>query len=144
MMASRGIAFGDMKCGQGRIYVETGDARAPMAISRVPGVISCSPAISVGTTVEEAAAFAADVAASIAAKKIGPTATQGYESFRKYVPEEIGRVNRGAVFDAVTRRKPHADLGGAKWRVHVELGSAGAYVFTDIVPGVGRTKPLQN
>ncbi len=118
---------------QGRVYIKTGDERALAAISKVPGVVSCSPAISVGSTPDEAAAFVADVAGNIARMHEGFIPRPA--SYLKLAPEAIGRVRGDAVFDAVRKRKPGIDLNGAKSLVHVELCGHGAYVYTGIVPG---------
>ncbi|WP_174590910.1 tRNA uracil 4-sulfurtransferase ThiI [Methanocella conradii] len=137
MLATNGVDFEDIARERGRIYVKTKDEGAIQLLSKVFGVVSCSPAISAGSTVEEAAKFAADVARNIVKDGESFAIVPRNASYQKLTPMEIGRICGDAVFEAIRERKPHVDLRNAKHRIHVELRDSGAYVFTGIVPGVG-------
>ncbi|HTX43635.1 MAG TPA: tRNA sulfurtransferase [Methanocella sp.] len=137
MLTSRDVPFEDIVKERGRIYVKTGDARAPEAASKVFGVVSSSPAISAGSTVEEAARFAADVARNIVKEDESFAIVPRHASYHKLTSMDIGRICGDAVFEAIRERRPRIDLKNAKHRIHVELRDSGIYVFTDIVPGVG-------
>ncbi len=137
MLESEGVSFEDIIRERGRIFVKTHDPRAPKTVSRVFGVVSSSPAISAGSTVEEAAKFAADVARNIVRDDESFAIVPRHASYQKLTSMDIGRICGDAVFEAIKERRPRIDLKNAKHRIHVELRDSGAYVFTDIVPGVG-------
>jgi thiamine biosynthesis protein ThiI len=108
-----------------------------VVISSVFGVVSSSPAISAGSTVTEVARFAADVAKNIVKENESFAIVPRHTSYHKLTSMDIGRICGDAVFEAIKERRPRIDLKNAKHRIHVELRDSGAYVFTDIVPGVG-------
>jgi tRNA uracil 4-sulfurtransferase len=137
MLDSRGIAYRDVTKERGRIFVHTSDANAPQVIGDVFGVVSTSPAITVGPALEEAAATAAMVGREI----IGDDESFGIvprkSGGQPFSSHDIGRACGDAVFNAVKEKNPRVDLKHADHYIHVEIRETHSYVFTDIVKGVG-------
>lgn len=137
MLDSRKVKYEDVIRERGRIFVKTKDPKATDAVSNVFGVVSASPAITTGPTIEEAAKVAA---------KIGKKIIKDNESFaiqarrsggQPFTSQDIGRLCGDAVFNAVKKRKPRVDLKHADHDIYVEIRDSGSYISTEIVKGVG-------
>jgi thiamine biosynthesis protein ThiI len=117
--------------GEGRIFVHTTDPRAGEIAARVFGVVSTSPAKAVMPDLEQICQAAAE-----AALKARP-ATFAIRPRRTGVSissEEIGRV----VGDAVRKMTgASVDLKHPELEIFVEARRESAYIFTQVVKGVG-------
>ena len=123
---------------RGRIFVRTHDPQAPASASKVFGVVSCSPALAAGPTVEEACAAAARVGHEVIGEgqsfAIVPRRSVKDAAFTS---QDLGRICGDAVFGAVADRHPRVDLKSPDHAIHVELREKRSYVFTEVVRGVG-------
>jgi thiamine biosynthesis protein ThiI len=123
---------------RGRIFVRTHDPKAPASAGKVFGVVSCSPAIVAGPSVEEACAAAVRVGREVIGEgqsfAIVPRRSVKDESFTS---QDLGRICGDAVFNAVIDRHPRVDLKNPDHAIHVELREKQSYIFTEIVKGVG-------
>ncbi len=123
---------------RGRIFINTHDPEAPASASRVFGVVSSSPAIVAGPTIDEACAAAVKVGREVIGEgqsfAIVPRRSVKDASFTS---QDLGRLCGDAVFNAVADRRPRVDLRNPDHAIHVELREKQSYVFTEIVRGVG-------
>jgi len=117
--------------GEGRIFVRTTDPRASDIISRVFGVVSSSRTESVSPDLEAISEAAVRVAISARPASFAIRPRRSGVSFSS---EEIGRV----VGDAVRRGTGAAvDLDEPELEIFVEARRGRAYVFTEVVKGLG-------
>jgi len=117
--------------GEGRIFIHTPDLRASEIAARVFGVVSTSPARAVMPDLEQIcqAAVQAALKARPATFAIRPRRT-GFS----ISSEEIGRV----VGDAVRKMTgASVDLKQPELEIFVEARRESAYVFTQVVKGMG-------
>jgi thiamine biosynthesis protein ThiI len=123
---------------RGRIFVKTTDPKAPASVSKVFGVVSCSPAIVAGPTIDDACAAAVKMGVEVIGEgqsfAIVPRRSVKDESFTS---QDLGRICGDAVYYAVEDRHPRVDLKNPDHAIHVELREKQSYVFTEIVKGVG-------
>jgi len=137
MLDSKGVVYKDIVKERGRIFVLTNDERAPEVAGNVFGVVSTSPAVTTGPTLQEAAEAAA---------RIGKEIIQENQSFgimgrrsggQQFTSQDIGRTCGDAVFEAVKDKNPRVDLKHADHKIYVEIRDMNSYIFTKIVKGVG-------
>ncbi|HTY90915.1 MAG TPA: tRNA uracil 4-sulfurtransferase ThiI [Methanocella sp.] len=137
MLDSKGVAYEDVIKERGRIFVVTKDPKAPRVVGNVFGVVSTSPAVRAGPTIEEAAA----VAAAFGKELIKDGQSFGIMGRRSgnqpFTSQDIGRQCGDAVYNAVAERHPKVDLKNPDHSIHVEIRDTHSYIFTDIVKGVG-------
>lgn len=117
--------------GEGRIFIHTSDPGAAQIAARTFGVVSTSPAETTIPDVQEISRAAVDLAlkANPSSFAIRPRRSGG-----SLPSEEIGR----AVGEAVKRRTGAAvDLTKPELEIFVEARQNNAYVFTEVVKGVG-------
>jgi thiamine biosynthesis protein ThiI len=133
------IAFDLQKAGveyrivrdEGRIFVRTTDPRASDVISHVFGVVSSSRTESVSPDLDAISEAAVRIAISARPTSFAIRPRRSGVSFKS---EEIGRV----VGDAVRRSTGAAvNLDEPELEIFVEARHDRAYVFTDVVKGLG-------
>ena len=138
MLVQDRVAYEGIDRERGRIFVRTKDPLAPVAVSKVFGVVSCSPAMVAGPTIPEACAAAAKIGSEVIGEgqsfAIVPRRSVKDESFTS---QDLGRLCGDAVYHAVAERNPRVDLKNPDHAIHVELREWQSYVFTSIVRGVG-------
>ena len=116
---------------EGRIFVQTTDPRASEIISRIFGVVSCSPAKTVRPDLNEIALAAVQIAQRALPSSFAIRPRRSGVSFSS---EEIGRV----VGDAVRLSTGAAvDLSHPELEIFVEARKDAAYIFTQVVKGTG-------
>jgi thiamine biosynthesis protein ThiI len=122
---------------RGRIYVKSQDPHAASIVSRVFGVVSTSPVVVTGPTIEEAAKVAAAIGKEVI-KEGESYAINGRRAFaHPFTSQDIGRLCGDAVFYAVEDRHPRIDLKHPDHEIFVEIREDHSYIFTDIAKGVG-------
>jgi thiamine biosynthesis protein ThiI len=138
MLRQDGIRHEGIERERGRVFVLARDPRAPGSAGKVFGVVSCSPAIAAEPTVDAACRAAAEIGKEVIGEgqsfAIMPRRSVKDESFTS---QDLGRICGDAVYHAVEGRRPRVDLKSPDHAIHVELRESHAYVFTDIVKGVG-------
>lgn len=138
MLRQDEITYDGIDRERGRIFVRTRDPKAPASVSRVFGIVSCSPAVVAGPTIDEACAVAAKFGLEIIGEgqsfAIMPRRSVKDASF---TTQDLGRICGDAVYNAVIDRHPRVDLKNPDHAIHVELRETQSYIFTDIVKGVG-------
>jgi thiamine biosynthesis protein ThiI len=139
MLRQDGIVYDSIPRERGRIFVKTADPRAPASVARVFGVVSCSPAVSTGPSIDEAAAVAAGFGRELIGEgqTFAIVARHSDEKGQDFTSQDIGRRCGDTVYHAVEDRHPKVDLKNPDHAIHVEIRGRGSYVFTDIVKGVG-------
>ncbi|BAI62729.1 probable thiamine biosynthesis protein ThiI [Methanocella paludicola SANAE] len=137
MLRENGIPFEDIVRERGRIFVLSGDRRAPDIIARVFGVVSSSPVAVTGTDIKDVQG----TAAALGRETIGMNSSFAIRARRAgdqpYTSQEIGRMCGDAVFEAVRERNPRVDLKGPDHEIFVEMRESRSYVFSKIIKGVG-------
>ncbi|MCD1293760.1 tRNA 4-thiouridine(8) synthase ThiI [Methanocella sp. CWC-04] len=122
---------------RGRIYVISEDKRAPAVISNVFGVVSTSPVITTGPTLEESCKVAA---------AIGKEVIKDGESFainarragaHDFTSQDAGRKCGDAVWEAIKDRHPRVDLKNPDHEIFVEIREERSYIFTGVIRGTG-------
>ncbi len=139
MLKQDGVVYDSIPRERGRIFVKTSDLKAPASLAKVFGIVSCSPAVSTGPTIDDAAAVAAEFGKKLI-KRGQSFAIVGRHSGDKgqdFTSQDIGRRCGDAVFEAVKSRNPKVDLKNPDHAIHVEIRGSGSYVFTEIIKGVG-------
>ncbi|MDD1751423.1 MAG: THUMP domain-containing protein, partial [Methanothrix sp.] len=125
-----GLDYG-IRRDEGRIFVQTADPRASEIISRVFGVVSCSPARTVRPDLNEIALAAVQVAQRALPSSFAIRPRRSGVSFSS---EEIGRV----VGEAVRQSTGAAvNLSHPELEIFVEARKDAAYIFTQVVKGPG-------
>lgn len=122
---------------RGRIYVKSQDPHAAATVSRVFGVVSTSPVVTTGPTIEEAAKVAASMGKEVI-KEGESFAINGRRAFaHPFTSQDIGRLCGDAVYFAVEDKHPRIDLKHPDHEIFVEIREDHSYIFTDIIKGVG-------
>lgn len=122
---------------RGRIYVKSSDPNAARTVSRVFGVVSSSPVVTTGPTMQDAAKVAAEIGREVI-KEGESYAINGRRAFdHPFTSQDIGRICGDAVFYAVEERHPRIDLKHPNHEIFVEIREDHSYIFTEIVKGVG-------
>ncbi|MDA0525107.1 tRNA uracil 4-sulfurtransferase ThiI [Methanococcoides alaskense] len=139
MLRQKNVSFSRVHREWGRIFITSDDPEAAIAAADVFGVVSTSAAKIIEADVDEAAKLCADIGADIINEgesfgirarrvgKEGPSST------------DIGRLCGDAVWTRLESigRTPKVDLSDPDRAISVEMRQNKAYVFTDIVKGVG-------
>ncbi|WP_135609423.1 tRNA uracil 4-sulfurtransferase ThiI [Methanococcoides sp. AM1] len=139
MLKQENVSFSRVYREWGRIFIESADTGAAKAAADVFGVVSASSAIKVEADIDAAAKVCADIGADlikdgesfgIRARRSGKT---GLSS------TDIGRLCGDAVWGRLESlgRTPKVNLSDPDREIFVEMRQNKAYVFTDIVKGVG-------
>ncbi|MGV8175611.1 MAG: tRNA uracil 4-sulfurtransferase ThiI [Methanothrix sp.] len=129
-LAEAGIEYRSER-GEGRIFVRTSDPRASEIVSRVFGVVSVSPAMTVPSDLDEISRAAVDLAIRAAP---GSFAIRPRRSGVSFSSEQIGREVGEAVRTATGSR---VDLDDPEMEIFVEARRERSFIFTEIIPGVG-------
>jgi tRNA uracil 4-sulfurtransferase len=117
--------------GEGRIFIHTPDPRAGEIASQVFGVISSSPAQSIDPDLSEMSRSAVSIASG---RNFSSFAIRARRSGGTISSEEIGRFVGEAVRNATGMT---VDLNHPDLEIFVEARTDRAYVFTEILKGVG-------
>ena len=117
--------------GEGRIFIHTSDPRAGEIASQVFGVVSSSPAQSVGPDLSEISRAAVTIASGLIFSSF---AIRARRSSGIISSEEIGRSAGEAVRNSTGIT---VDLNNPDLEIFVEARKDRAYVFTEILKGVG-------
>ncbi|ABE52238.1 RNA binding protein containing THUMP domain [Methanococcoides burtonii DSM 6242] len=139
MLRQKNVSFSRVHREWGRIFITSDDPEAAIAAADVFGVVSTSAAKMIDADVDEAAKLCADIGVDIINEgesfgirarrvgKEGPSST------------DIGRLCGDAVWTRLESigRTPKVDLSNPDREISVEMRQNKAYVFTDIVKGVG-------
>jgi thiamine biosynthesis protein ThiI len=137
MLDSKGVAYEDIIKERGRIFVITKDASAPGVVADVFGVVSTSPAVKVGPTIEDAAAVAAAIGKELIKENESFAIVARRSGNQPFTSQDIGRLCGDAVYNAVIEKHPKIDLKNADHSIHVEIRDTDSYIFTKIHKGVG-------
>jgi len=129
-LAQAGIEYRSER-GEGRIFVRTSDPRASEIVSRVFGVVSVSPALTVASDLDEISRAAVDLAIRAAP---GSFAIRPRRSGVSFSSEQIGRAVGDAVRIATGSR---VDLDDPEMEICVEARRERSFIFTEVIPGVG-------
>ncbi len=129
-LAQAGIEYRSER-GEGRIFVRTSDPRASEIVSRVFGVVSVSPALTVASDLDEISRAAVDLAIRAAP---GSFAIRPRRSGVSFSSEQIGRAVGDAVRIATGSR---VDLDDPEMEIFVEARRERSFIFTEVIPGVG-------
>ncbi|WP_440953457.1 tRNA uracil 4-sulfurtransferase ThiI [Methanococcoides sp. FTZ1] len=139
MLKQENVSFSRVYREWGRIFIESDDPNAAKAAADVFGVVSASSAIKVEADVAAAAKVCADIGADIV--KDGETFGIRARRSGKHglSSTDIGRLCGDAVWNRLESlgRTPKVDLSDPDHEISVEMRQNRAYVFTDIVKGVG-------
>lgn len=139
MLSQEKIEYSSVLREWGRIFVETTDPNAAKAIANVFGVVSTSQAITVEATLEAAASTCAKVAENLIRSgesfAIRPRRSGNHE-FRS---SDIGVSCGDAVYERLDSRGKSisVNLTDPDKEIFVEMRQSKAYVFTEVVEGVG-------
>jgi tRNA uracil 4-sulfurtransferase len=117
--------------GEGRIFIHTPDPRAGEIASQVFGVISSSPAQSIDPDLSEMSRSAVSIASG---RNFSSFAIRARRSGGTISSEEIGRFVGEAVRNATGMT---VDLNHPDLEIFIEARTDRAYVFTEILKGVG-------
>ncbi|WP_406656600.1 tRNA uracil 4-sulfurtransferase ThiI [Methanolobus sp. ZRKC2] len=139
MLKQNGVSYSGISREWGRVFVHTSDIRAAQAAADVFGVVSASPAQTTDPTLESAAKMCASMADgfvhegesfAIRAKRTGN---------HDFSSRELAIKCGDDVWEMLESRgmSPSVDLTNPSREVFVEMRQNHAYVFTEIVQGVG-------
>lgn len=137
MLDATGASYDNVSRDRGRIYIHTADTAAVRAAARVFGVVSVSPAISCEPALESVSTVAADVGQDIIAKGqsfgIRPRRAGNHD----FSSRDVGIACGDAVWQRIEERNPRVDLTNPDVEIFVEVRQNRAFVYTDVVRGVG-------
>lgn len=126
---------GDVHRSEGRIFADVPEedvADAAMALSRVPGVVSVSPAVTTSLNLDDIRETAVDLVADCDAATFAVDARRAGE--HDYTSEDIEAEVGQAIVD---RTGMDVDLDNPDVTVYVEARYTTAYLYTEVVDGVG-------
>ncbi len=120
---------------EGRLFVETDQSEGRSLLGRVFGLVSFSPVWETGADLKDVSAKAVQLAKEV--WTVGPsfavrTRRVGDHSFTS---AEVARVVGSAILSALPELK--VNLTAPDWEIHVEVRGPVAFLFTEILPGVG-------
>jgi len=121
----------------GRLYVENVPLQAAEYVAEVFGVASAMPALRTSSDIDSILKLLTD----IASERMGPGTSfairprvVGSHSYRS---RDIAVKGGSAVLDALSDRQIHVDLTHPDKTFHVEVRDRDAFVYTEIIQGVG-------
>lgn len=139
MLKQENISFSRVYREWGRIFIESDDPAAAKAAADVFGVVSASSAAKVEADIDVAAKVCADIGADLIkdGESFGIRARRSGKDGLSST--DIGRLCGDAVWGRLESlgRTPNVDLSDPDREIFVEMRQNRAYVFTDIVKGVG-------
>ncbi|MBP2030952.1 thiamine biosynthesis protein ThiI [Methanohalophilus levihalophilus] len=139
MLDQEKIEYSEVRREWGRIFVESSDSNAAKVVANVFGIVSTSPAITVDATLEASATTCAKVAENMVQDgesfAIRPRRS-GNHDFRS---SDIGISCGDAVYEKLDSqgKSISVNLTDPDKEIFVEMRQSKAYVFTEIVDGVG-------
>ncbi|WP_135606044.1 tRNA uracil 4-sulfurtransferase ThiI [Methanococcoides sp. NM1] len=139
MLKQENISFSRVFREWGRIFIESDDPAAAKAAADVFGVVSASSAAKVEADIDVAAKVCADIGADLIkdGESFGIRARRSGKDGLSST--DIGRLCGDAVWGRLESlgKTPKVDLSDPDREIFVEMRQNRAYVFTDIVKGVG-------
>ncbi|WP_445474766.1 tRNA uracil 4-sulfurtransferase ThiI [Methanococcoides methylutens] len=139
MLKQENVSFSRVYREWGRIFIESDDPAAAKAAADVFGVVSASSAMKVEADVDVAAKVCADIGADLIrdGESFGIRARRSGKDGLSST--DIGRLCGDAVWARLESlgRTPKVDLSNPDREIFVEMRQNRAYIFTDIVKGVG-------
>ncbi|MGM0772001.1 MAG: tRNA uracil 4-sulfurtransferase ThiI [Halobacteriota archaeon] len=139
MLKQENVSFSRVYREWGRIFIESDDPMAAKAASDVFGVVSTSSAVMVEADVDAAAKVCADIGAD-SIRDGESFGIRARRSGKHGLPSmDIGRLCGDEVWHRLESlgRTPKVDLSDPDHEIFVEMRQNRAYVFSDIVEGVG-------
>jgi thiamine biosynthesis protein ThiI len=137
MLDAMGASYESVSRDWGRIFIHTADPGAARAAARVFGVVSVSPAITCEPVLESVSSLAADVGQEI----IGEGQSFGIRPRRAgnhdFSSHDVGIACGDAVWQRIEHQGPSVDLTNPDVEIFVEVRQNHAFVYTDMVRGVG-------
>ncbi|MCL7412256.1 MAG: tRNA 4-thiouridine(8) synthase ThiI [ANME-2 cluster archaeon] len=137
MLDVMGALYDSVSRDRGRIYIHTADPAAAPAASKVFGVVSVSPAITCEPTLESVSAVAADVGQEIIAEGQSFGIRPRRAGNHSFSSRDVGIACGDAVWQRIEQRNPSVDLTNPDVEIFVEVRQNHAFVYTDVVRGVG-------
>ncbi len=137
MLDAMGASYESVSRDWGRIYIHTADPAAAQAAAKVFGVVSVSLAITCEPTLESVSSLAADVGQEIIGEGqsfgIRPRRTGNHD----FSSRDVGIACGNAVWQRIEHQGPSVDLTNPDVEIFVEVRQNHAFVYTDVVNGVG-------
>ena len=139
MLDYRGIPYSQIRREWGRIFIETNDLRAAEAAADVFGIVSTSPALSVEPSLESAATVCATLAQNVVLEGESFAIRARRSGNHPFSSADIGKTCGDAVWNSLEKKgkHPRVNLSSPDKEIFVEMRQSKAYVYLEIVKGVG-------
>ncbi|MFQ6012753.1 MAG: THUMP domain-containing protein [Thermoplasmata archaeon] len=120
---------------EGRLFVESEHPAAPELLGRVFGLVSFSPIRETDAEIEAVSALAILLAGELRGEGPAFAVRTRRVGEHPFTSNDVAR----AVGAAILARFPElgVNLKGPDWEVHVEIRGEKAYLYADLLPGVG-------
>lgn len=139
MLNQEGVNFSNLKRESGRIFIHSNDVRAAIVASRVFGVISTSPAITINSNIDDIANASADIG-TMHIEKSEPFAIRVKRTGNHNFSSKSVAIKCG---DAVWKKlelankNPSVDLTNPKKEIFIEVRQKYTYIYIKSFKGVG-------
>ena len=139
MLDSRGIPYSQIRREWGRIFIETTDLRAAEAAADVFGIVSTSPALTAEPSLENAASVCATLAQDVVLEGESFAIRARRSGNHPFSSADIGKTCGDAVWNSLEKKgkHPRVNLSSPDKEIFVEMRQNKAYVYLEIVKGVG-------
>ncbi len=120
---------------EGRLFVETDQSEGPRLLGRVFGLVSFSPVWETEADLKDVSAKAVQLAKEV--RTGGPSFAVRTRRVgdHPFTSADVARVVGSAILSALPKLK--VNLTAPDWEIHVEVRGGIAFLFTEILPGVG-------
>ncbi|MDW7732223.1 MAG: tRNA uracil 4-sulfurtransferase ThiI [Methanolobus sp.] len=139
MLKQNGVSYSGISREWGRVFIHTSDTRAAKSAADVFGVVSTSPAQTTEATLESASKVCATVADGFVQEGESFAIRAKRTGNHDFSSRELAIKCGDAVWEMLESKgmKPSVDLTNPDREIFVEMRQTHAYVFTEIVQGVG-------
>jgi len=121
----------------GRLYVENVPLQAAEYVAEVFGVASAMPALRTSSDIDSILGLLTDIASERMSPGTSFAIRPRVVGSHSYGSRDIAVKGGSAVLDALSDRQIHVDLTHPDTTFHVEVRDRDAFVYTEIIQGVG-------
>ena len=121
----------------GRLYVENVPLQAAEYVAEVFGVASAMPALRTSSDIDSILGLLTDIASERMSPGTSFAIRPRVVGSHSYRSRDIAVKGGSAVLDALSDRQIHVDLTHPDTTFHVEVRDRDAFVYTEIIQGVG-------
>lgn len=136
-MTRRGFTEAQVLRRYGRLYVENVPLQAAEHVADVFGIVSAMPSLRTSSDLDSILALLTDIASEKMSFRTSFAIRPRVVGKHSYRSRDIAFKGGSAVLDALSDKEIHVDLTHPDTTIYVEVRDRDAFVYTEIVQGVG-------